>query len=57
MIVGSVIVALNQGDILLSGAITPRILAKILMIPCVPFCVSLYGAYIAYRHAVARHQP
>jgi hypothetical protein len=56
-IVGSVIIALNQGDIILSGAITPLILAKVLMTPCVPFCVSLYGAYIAYRHAVASQQP
>lgn len=56
VIVGSVIIALNQGDILISGAITPLILAKVIMTPCVPFCVSLYGAYIAYRHAVARQQ-
>ncbi len=56
-LVGSVIIALNQGDILISGAITPVILVKILITPCVPFCVSLYGAYIAYRHAVARPQP
>jgi hypothetical protein len=57
VIVGRVIIGLNQGDILLVGAITPQILGKRLMTPCVPFCVSLYGAYIAYRHAVARHQP
>lgn len=55
-LVGSVIIALNQGDILLSGAITPVILVKVLMTPSVPFCVSLYGAFIAYRHALAGHR-
>jgi hypothetical protein len=27
-----------------------------LITPCVPFCVSLYGAYLAYRNALAREQ-
>ena len=56
VLVGCTIIALNQGDILLSGAVTPVILVKILLTPCVPFCVSLYGAYIAYRHAMTEHQ-
>ena len=56
VVVGSTIIALNQGDIILSGVVTPLVLAKILMTPCVPFCVSLYGAYIAYRSAVAAPQ-
>jgi hypothetical protein len=51
-LVGGTIVALNQGDIILSGAVTPLVLVKILVTPCVPFCVSLYGAYIAYRTAM-----
>ena len=56
VVVGSTIIALNQGDIVLSGTITPLVLAKILLTPCVPFCVSLYGAYIAYRSAMqAQH--
>jgi hypothetical protein len=25
---------------------------KILVTPCVPFCVSLYGAYVAYWNAL-----
>ena len=56
VVVGSLLVGLNQGDIILSGATTPLVLAKILMTPCIPFCVSLYGAYIAYRSAVAAPQ-
>jgi hypothetical protein len=56
VLVGSAIIALNQGDILLAGAATPLILVKMLATPCVPFCVSLYGAFIAYRHALVQHQ-
>jgi hypothetical protein len=49
--VGSTIIALNQGDVLLAGALTPLVLVKVLVTPCVPFCVSLFGAYAAYRSA------
>ena len=55
-LVGSIIIALNQGDLILSGAVTPLVLTKILFTPCVPFCVSLYGAYIAYRSALTAQQ-
>lgn len=56
VLVGSTIIALNQGDIILSGAVTSRVLLKILITPCVPFLVSLYGAYLAYRNAVIEQQ-
>ncbi len=56
VIVGGVIIALNQGDIILAGAVTPRVWIKILVTPCVPFCVSLYGAYLAYRNALAQQR-
>jgi len=52
-LVGGTIVALNQGDTILSGGVTPLVLVKILVTPCMPFCVSLYGAYIAYRTVMA----
>ena len=51
--VGSTIITLNHGDVLLAGAITPRLVVKMLVTPCVPFCVSFYGAYAAYRQALA----
>jgi hypothetical protein len=54
--VGSTIILLNQGDVLLAGAITPLVLVKVLLTPCVPFCVSLYGAYAAYWSAVDEQQ-
>ena len=49
LLVGGTIVALHQGDVLLAGSITPLLLVKVLLTPCVPFCVSLFGAYAAYR--------
>jgi len=56
IIVGGVIIAVNQIDIILSGQITPLVWLKMFITPCVPFCVSLYGAYLAYRNALAREQ-
>ena len=52
-IVGGTIIALNQGDVLLAGAVTPRVFVKMLITPCVPFCVSFYGAYVMYRRIAA----
>jgi len=55
-IVGGTIIAVNQGDVLLAGAATPRVFVKMLITPCVPFCVSLYGAYVMYRRVAATRQ-
>lgn len=49
-------IPLNQGDVLLAGTLTPLLLVKVLVTPCVPFCVSLFGAYAAYRSALADQQ-
>jgi hypothetical protein len=56
-IVGSVIIIVNQGDLILDGHISPRTWLKIGVTPLVPFCVSLYGAYLAYRNALASQPP
>ncbi|WP_089932796.1 nitrate/nitrite transporter NrtS [Candidatus Entotheonella palauensis] len=56
-IVGSVIIIVNQGDLIISGNISPLTRFKIGITPCVPFCVSLYGAYLAYRNALASQPP
>jgi hypothetical protein len=53
---GSAIILLHHGDVLLAGTITPRGMVKILVTPCVPFCVSWYGVYVAYRHVRAAQQ-
>jgi hypothetical protein len=47
---------LHHGDVLLAGAITPRVVVKMLLTPCVPFCVSFYGAYAVYQQALAEQQ-
>jgi len=54
--VGSTIILLNHGDDLLAGALTPQVVVKMLVTPCVPFCVSLYGAYAAYQQALTEQQ-
>jgi hypothetical protein len=54
--VGSAIILLHHGDVLLAGTITRRVMVKILVTPCVPFCVSWYGAYATYRHVRAAQQ-
>ena len=53
---GGTIIAVNQGDVLLAGAATPRVFVKMLITPCVPFCVSFYGAYVMYRRVAATPQ-
>jgi hypothetical protein len=55
-VVGGSIIALNQGDVLLAGVATPRVFVKMLITPCVPFCVSFYGAYVMYRSVAATRQ-
>lgn len=53
LIVGTVLNLINQGDALLLGE-APVDIAKALLTFCVPFCVSTYGAWSAYRAAEQR---
>ena len=55
-LVGGAIIALNQGDVLLVGAVTTHVCVKMLITPCVPFYVSLYGAYVMYQSVAATRQ-
>jgi len=43
LIVGTILTAINQGDILASSAITPGVFIKILLNYCVPYFVSTYA--------------
>lgn len=54
MLVGSTLIALNQGDVLWAGEVAPLVWLKVLVTPCVPFCVSLYGAYVMAKSAKQR---
>lgn len=44
-IIGSVLTAINQGDVILSGQ--SPVWWKVVLTYCVPFCVASYGAYSA----------
>lgn len=46
-VVGTILVAINQGNALLAGAITGEVLTKILLTYCVPYCVSTYASVSA----------
>ena len=43
LIVGTILTAINQGDIIASGPIAPSDLVKILLNYFVPYCVSTYA--------------
>ncbi|MEM9208058.1 MAG: nitrate/nitrite transporter NrtS [Pseudomonadota bacterium] len=43
LVVGTLLTAINQGDVLLAGDITGEVLAKILLTYCVPYSVSTYA--------------
>jgi hypothetical protein len=45
-VVGALLVLLNQGDLLLSGHVTGRVLVKSLLTPIIPFCVTMLGAFL-----------
>ena len=44
-IVGTILIAINQGDVILAGGMPP--IWKIALTYMVPFCVATYGAYTA----------
>ena len=45
-IVGALLLGLNQGDVLVSGQATGRVLVKSLLTPIIPFCVTMLGAFL-----------
>ena len=48
-IVGTVLIAINQGDLLLAGNLPADALWKIPLTYCVPYCVSTYASVQAIR--------
>ena len=50
-IVGTVLVAINQGDVILTGSLPAEALWKIPLTYCVPYCVSTYASVSAIRSA------
>lgn len=49
LIVGTILVLINQGDVILAGA-APNV-AKLALTYCVPYCVATFGAVSAKRAA------
>jgi hypothetical protein len=49
LVVGTILVAINQGDVILAG--TLPVLWKVCLTYCVPYCVATWGAVGAKRHA------
>ena len=50
-VVGTLLTAINYGDVLIAGEVLPLMYWKILMTYCVPFCVSTYASVAAARAA------
>lgn len=44
LVVGTILVAINQGTVLLGGSFPAELLWKIPLTYCVPFCVATWGA-------------
>lgn len=51
VVVGTLLTAINYGDVLIAGEVLPLMYWKILMTYCVPFCVSTYASVEAARAA------
>src|SRR5437763_17070008 len=49
LVVGTILTAINQGNILLNGHFPPALFWKIPLTYCVPFCVATCGALINSR--------
>ncbi len=49
VIVGTILMVINQGDVLLNGHLTVLVACKIVLTYTVPFSVSTYSAFAANR--------
>ena len=49
LIVGSILCAINQLDVVLRGGADAGVEIKVALTYCVPFCVSNYGVLVATR--------
>ncbi len=50
-VVGTLLVAINYADLILTGRLLPPMFGKILLTYCVPYCVSTYASVEAVRAA------
>jgi hypothetical protein len=54
LVVGTILTAINHGDLILSGSIPP--LWKVVLTYCVPYCVTTWGAITGKRAQWLRHE-
>ena len=47
--VGAILIAINQGDVLLAGTLTAGTVFKLILTPAVPYLVSTYSSVAALR--------
>ena len=47
LVVGTILTAINHGDVLLSGSVPPS--WKVILTYCVPYCVTTWGAITGKR--------
>ena len=49
LVIGFLLIAINQGDVLLAGTLDTRTWLKILLTPVVPYLVSTFSSVAAIR--------
>ncbi len=49
VVVGTLLTAINYGDVLFTGELLPVMYGKIFLTYCVPFCASTYASVEAER--------
>jgi hypothetical protein len=52
LVVGTILVAINQGEAVLAGQLRPALLWQIPLTYAVPFCVATWGALVNTRSRV-----
>jgi len=57
LIVGTILMVINQADVILGGQLTALVIAKIGLTYLVPFSVSIYSALAANRLGCDKHMP
>ena len=46
VVVGGILVLINQGDVFFSGQVTGQVIVRSLLTPIIPFCVTMLGALL-----------
>ena len=54
LVVGTILTAINHGDVILSGSAPPP--WKVILTYCVPYCVTTWGAITGKRAQWRRHE-